>query len=240
MPENALGVRDNRNSSVRILGIIISSISVLQVALTLLLFTQDNLSIIFVSIQNIVLIILSLVFTVFSIRFGSTRQLSGTEENKIFIRYFLISLIVGLIIITFYITTVPFPQPKFDEEGVSFFYTVVIILSGSTFVNLLIHYLGAKSFQEWIAFQINQTSINRLKVGILLYSAAIITYLLANIPLLEVAVRIESYANPIDPSVFILHFLIAIALIFIALGILLVGGILEILTGYKLLKINKK
>ncbi|MHA2316885.1 MAG: hypothetical protein ACXAC6_03970, partial [Candidatus Hodarchaeales archaeon] len=183
--------------------------------------------------------VFSIVLILFSNQFDSTQQSLEIKKRNLFFRFFTILMIVGFIAVILYITTVPIPQPKFDEEGVSIFYRMLTILNGVTILNLVLKYLGVRYFKDWLALQLTPNISRKMNVGILISIAALVTYFVANLPLLDAAIKIEAYAIPIDPSVFTIHFLIAIALIFLALGLLFVGMVLEALTGYQLLKQNE-
>ena len=239
MTEHEVGVKNENETSIKTLGIMILVISTIELVITALLLTQENISCIFVITQNVALFVYSIVLILFSNKFVSTQQSVEIKKRKLFFRYFTISMVVGFIAIILYITTVPIPQPKFDEDRVSIFYGMLTILNGVTILNLTLKYLGVKYFKEWLAIHQTSHMSRKMNIGILFSIAALITYLIANLPLLDAAIKIEAYANPIDPSVFTIHFLIAIALIFIALGLLFVGMILEALTGYQLLKQNE-
>ena len=82
--------------------------------------------------------------------------------------------------------------------------------------------------------------LNLNQYGALFSFAALIIYFVVNLLLLDTATKFETSANPSDPRIFTIHFLIAIALIFLALGFLFIGMTLEALSGYELLKINNQ
>ena len=239
MTEHEVGVKNENKTSIKPLGIMILVISIIELVITALLFTQENTSYIFVVTQNVALSVFSIVLILFSNKFDSTQQSVEIKKRNLFFRFFTVSMIVGFIAVILYITTVPIPQPKFDEEGVSIFYGMLTILNGVTILNLVLKYLGVRYFKDWLALQLTTNISRKMNVGILISIAALVTYFVANLPLLDAATKIESHANLIDPSVFTIHFLIAIALIFLALGLLFVGIVLEALTGYQLLKQNE-
>ncbi len=78
--------------------------------------------------------------------------------------------------------------------------------------------------------------LNLNQYGALFSFAALIIYFVVNLLLLDTATKFETPANPSDPRIFTIHFLIAITLIFIVLGLLLVGIKLEALTCYELIR----
>lgn len=239
MTEQVTGVGNKSNSSVRSLGIMIVVISLVQFIITVLLLTQENVSYIFVITQNLSIIAFSFGFVIFSYKFKSTLQSLETEKKYLIFRDFTISLLAGCSIIVLYITSVPIPQPKFDQEGVNAFYGIVTLLNVATILNLLIYYQGVKYFREWLNFQLHFDIPRKIIFGVLLSITALCLFFVANLPLLDAAIKFEASVNPIDPSVFIIHFLIAIALIFIALGFLLIGMMLEVFAGYQLLRISE-
>ncbi len=240
MTEHDVGVNKGNKPSLKSLGVMILVISTIELVVTTLLFTQENTSYIFVITQNVGLFVFSIVIILFSNKIDSTPQFLEIKKRKMFLCYFAISLVVGFIGIILYITKVPIPQPKFDEKGVSIFYGMLTILNGVTILNLIVKYLGVRKYKEWQAIHQIPNISREMNFGILFSIAALVTYFVANLPLLDAAIKIESYANPIDPSVFTIHFLIAIALIFLALGFLFIGMTLEVLSGYELLKINNQ
>jgi hypothetical protein len=238
MTEHEIGVSEVINSSVKRLGLMIVIISLLQLIITVLLFNQENMSYIFIITQNIALFGFSLSLTLLFFKSKLAQQSQGNEKKNMVFRVFLISQVIGFIIIVLYITTVPIPQPLYDEEGVSLFYGIVVLLTGVTILNTILYYLGVKSFRKWIWEKHNLEVSREVNIGNLLLIIGLCSYFIANLPLLDAAIKIEGYTYAIDPSVFIVHFMIGIALIFVGLGFFFIGMILEVIAGYKLLKID--